>query len=170
MSVRGRSVRFVPFIVTFDTVRVFGKQSTACIYCSHKELKLATITKIEIESVIVCAGRNQILAIYCTTEEFETVILAIISLAVVKGSTCTYSTKGKGIQFIVCMYISTGILYTYILNSSGIVVSIVATIRNINSGRNRCLLNTFDVLCFCLVDRSITQYYETTPTAGSLMS
>lgn len=170
MSVRSRGIRSVTFIITFNTIRIFGEQISTGIHCSYKELKIATIAEIKIKSIIVCTGRNQILAVHCTTEEFETVILAIISLAVVKGSTCTYSTKGKGIQFIVCMYISTGILYTYILNSSGIVVSIVATIRNINSGRNRCLLNTFDVLCFCLVDRSITQYYETTPTAGSLMS
>lgn len=170
MGVRSRGIRSIAFIVTFDTVRVFSKQSTTCIYCSHKELKLATITKVEIESVIVCTGRNQILAIHGTTEELETIILAIISLAVVKGSTCTYSTKGKGVQLIVLGNISTGIFYTYILNCTRIIVVVATTIRNINSGRNRCLLNTFDVLCFCLVNRSITQYHETTPTAGSLMS
>lgn len=161
--------RAVTIVITFYTVRVFSKQRTTGINCSHKELKLATIAEIEIESVIMCTGRNQILAVHRTAEELETVILTIISLTVVESRTSTYATKGKGVQLIVLRHIGPGILHTDILDDTRIVIGIGTTISNVNSGRQIVRSDTFNALCTRLVDRSITQYDKTTPTSGSLM-
>ena len=94
----GNSVSFSStcFFVSIDfeyVIRVSSHCHISVGYCTR-------VVLVDIDSVISLIKDNQVIYIYSTTEELNTIIIVGDDFNVINSSTRTYTTKGKTVDFI----------------------------------------------------------------------
>ena len=155
----------IQITISLNSTRIFFRAGIPVFPDTITITQCALISLSEIEHIIIRIDSQQISHIYCSTEEFDSVIGTFQHINVLNFRPVTHTIQSQPVVLNISRITCTGIEDIHISQRTGIVGSVTTTVFvSIVNLRIGCI----STLCSCTGNRSFTIKDNSSPVTGFL--